>query len=144
MAAPKLPTSILGDLYNRAKTEEQKGLSGLRGTLLGDILAPQWLPIIPQPKIIQDRWFKDTNIDIDGYTFQRCRFDRCSLITEAATFNFESCFVSADCRLYFKGPALKTARLLMHHMRGEGRIQTRPAEETLYAIINPDGTFTLK
>ena len=49
MAAPKLPTSILGDWYNRAKTGEQKGLAGLRGTLLENILKTQGLPIFPQP-----------------------------------------------------------------------------------------------
>jgi hypothetical protein len=115
------------------------------GTTLDAILkalGPAAYP--PVSPIIQDRWFKDETINIDGYTFQRCRFDRCKLITDWATFSFEHSFISPDCTLYFNGPALKTARLLIHHMRLGRRFELKENELGLAATINSDGTFTLK
>jgi hypothetical protein len=64
----------------------------------------------PAPPLIQARWFKGETIHIDGYTFERCRFDGCNLVTEMATFAFKDCVIGPDCSLYFTGPALKVAR----------------------------------
>jgi hypothetical protein len=98
----------------------------------------------PPPPVIQNRWFKDETIRIDGYIFERCRFDRCNLVTEAATFSFRSCFISGDCGLYFVGAALKVARLVMHALTVKQRITKIAGEEALHATINPDGTFSLE
>ncbi len=96
------------------------------------------------PPVIQDRWFKDETLRIDGYTFERCRFDRCKLMSDMATFTFRECFLSPDCGLYFTGPALKVARLLMHALHIKERITPVAGEEALYATLNPDGTFSLE
>lgn len=101
------------------------------------------LPFQPPP-VIRDRWFKGESIRIDGYTFERCRFDGCSLVTEMATFTFKSCFISPDCGLYLVGPALKVARLLMHTLTVKNRITRVAGEEALYATLNQDGTFSLE
>ena len=45
--------------------------------------------------------------------------------------------------LYFTGPSLKVARLLMHTPEVKGRIVRVAGEEALFAHVNPDGTFTL-
>ena len=113
------------------------------GSELGDIAQSIFgLPPIPPP--VQGAWYKNQTVHIDGYTFEDCRFDACKLVTEAATFKFRRCFISADCQLYFRGPALKVARLLMHVLRLQGRIQTGVDEEGVYATINDDRTFTLE
>ena len=109
---------------------------------LSELFGPG-LPL-PAPPVIRDRWFKNETIRIDGYTFERCRFDGCKLVAEMATFTFKSCFISPDCGLYFVGPALKVARLLMHTLRVKGRITTVAGEEALYAELNSDGTFSLE
>ena len=117
-------------------------LPQLEGLRLSDLLgAPTFTP---QPPIIQDRWFKDTTLYIDGYVFERCRFDQCNLGTELATFAFRECFLAPDTRIYFKGPSLKIARLLTHFLRIQGRIQMARGEEGIYATINHDGTFSLE
>lgn len=100
--------------------------------------------IFSEPSVIQDRWFKDTTVFIDGYTFERCRFDRCKLTTQLATFVFRQCFISSDSMLYFQGPSLKIARLLMHYLRQQGRIRMVEGEAGIYAVINSDGTFSLE
>src|SRR5438132_13045104 len=76
----------------------------------------------PAPPVIKDGWFKNETINIDGYTFEHCRFDRCKLVTAVATFTFRHCFIADDCGLYFTGPALKVARLLMHTLKVKGRL----------------------
>ena len=98
----------------------------------------------PPPPLIQNRWFKDETIRIDGYTFERCRFDRCKLVTQMASFTFRSCFISPDCGLYFVGAALKVARLIMHSLAIKSRLTKVDGEEGLYATINDDGTFSLE
>jgi hypothetical protein len=113
---------------------------------LGDIArnAPllNFPPVPPPP--IKGAWFKHQTIYVDGHTFEDCRFDACQLVTEFATFNFQRCFISPDCRLYFRGPALKTVRLLMHMLKLHGRISELSDESSVYATVNKDGTFTLE
>ena len=96
------------------------------------------------PPTVQDRWFKDTTVYLDGYVFERCRFDRCQLVTEQATFTFRQCVISPDCGLVFSGPALKLARLLMHTLAVKRRIQPLTGEQNLLPQSNADGTFTLE
>lgn len=96
------------------------------------------------PPIVRDRWFKDTTVYLDGYVFERCRFDRCQLVTQQATFVFRECVISADCSVYFSGPGLKLARFLMHTLAVKQRIQIVPGEQNLFPQINADGTFTLE
>ncbi len=97
----------------------------------------------PSPPVIHQRWFKDQTIHIDGYTFELCRFDRCHLITEQATFAFRNCFISPDTAIYFRGPSLKIARLLMHTLRLRGRVVKLHGEEAIFPTDNTDGTFSL-
>lgn len=109
---------------------------------LSELFGPG-LPL-PAPPVIRAGYFRGETIRIDGYTFERCRFDGCHLVTEMATFAFKECVIGADCGLYFTGPALKVARLLMHTLQVKGRIVRVAGEEALFAHINPDGTFTLE
>jgi hypothetical protein len=97
----------------------------------------------PSP-IVEGRWFKDVVVYLDGYVFERCRFDRCQLITEQATFTFRQCVISSDCGVVFSGLALKVARLLMNTLKDKGRVEVMPAEQNLLPLITSDGTFTLE
>lgn len=142
MAEPpkKLPSFRLQDIIGKGMEQQQQ-----TGTALTELLeCAAWPQFPPLPPIIQDRWFKDDVVYIDGYIFEKCRFDRCKLITENATFTFRNCFISPDCRLFFKGPALKIVRLLMHTLRMQKRIQILRGEEGVYATPNSDGTFSLE
>ena len=116
--------------------------SGPASSVLADWLTN--LSAVRTPPVIADRWFKDQTIHIDGYVFERCRFDRCSLVTELATFSFRGCYISPECGLFFKGPSLKIAALLMHGLRLKGRVQDIAGEITIGVRINTDGTFTLE
>jgi hypothetical protein len=135
-----LPISIFSDWYKKSMQEKQE-----QDIRLSDVFAAlTGLPTLPGPLTIQDRWYKDETIQVDTYTFERCRFDRYKLVTEYATFVFRNCFISADCRLFFKGPSLKVLKLVMHYLRIQNRVQMMEGEEGVYAILNPDGTFSLE
>jgi len=109
---------------------------------LSELFGPGLPP--PLPPVIRSRWFKNETLRIDGYRFERCRFDSCNLVTEMASFAFKDSVIGPDCGLYFTGPALKVARLLMHTLEVKGRIVRVAGEEALFAHVNPDGTFTLE
>jgi hypothetical protein len=102
-------------------------------------------PAPPQTPPIQGRWFNNQTINIDGYTFEGCRFDQCSLVTSMATFTLRDCYIAPTCSIFFDGPTLKVVRLLMHDLTLKGRIEYRPAESGLYPpVVTPDGRFTLE
>lgn len=122
----------LGDLFKA--TSKDEGLAALAD------IAKSMLPAGP----VRGAWFKNQAVSIDGYTFEDCRFDSCQLVTESATFSFRRCFISSDCRLFFRGPALKTVRFLMHALQLQKRVEVRVDELGVYATINSDGTFTLE
>ncbi len=102
------------------------------------------LPTPPPPPVIRDRWFKDQIVHIDGYVFERCRFDRCKLVTEFATFTFRQSYISPECQMLFAGPSLKVVKLILHHVAMRGRLVKLPREEGVFPTINADGTFTLE
>ncbi len=102
------------------------------------------LATILSRQTIQDRWFKDTTVHLDGYTFERCRFDRCQLVTEHATYILRNCVISPDCGVFFGEPALKTVRLLMQTLYDKKRISPMKGEEKIFPQQNSDGTFTLE
>ncbi len=94
---------------------------------------------------ISDRWFSGTTVYLDGYTFERCRFDSCNLVTERATFSFRDCFISPNCDLYFKGPALKVVQLILHSLGLKGRVSQTLSDVLLglFPTVNNDGTFSI-
>ena len=110
--------------------------------VLAETLFPQSNPPIFAAPVIQDRWYKDQTIHIDGYTFERCRFDRCRLLTAVGTFAFRQCYISPDCSVFFDGAGLKVARLVMHQLAMHGRVQELPTDEGIFPTLNADGTWS--
>ena len=125
----------LGDI---AKAAQSRGSPSPLQQLLASLSSP------PGPPVIQDRWFRGQTIYIDGYTFERCRFDGCQLVTSMAKFAFRDCFIDPTCRILFDGPALKTAKLLMHDLAMKRRVTPQPGEAGIFPPVKPDGTFTVE
>ncbi len=136
---PEKPIFNLADLLGSG-AQEESALTSLARALAGN--APPLVP--PPPPPVHGKWFKDQTLQIDGYVFEGCRFDRCKLITELAIFTFKNCYISPDCSIHFSGPSLKIVRLLLHFLRLQGRVNILPNEQGLLATSNPDGTFSLE
>lgn len=135
---PKIPSS-LSDILGQLPPKQDA--YNFAAEFLRSISSP---PPAPAPPTIEDRWFKDQSINIDGYTFVRCRFDRCKLVTERATFAFRNCYLDPQTGLFFNGAALKLVRLLIHALVQRGRITLLPNEMGLLPTTHPDSTFTLE
>ena len=140
---PQKPIDSFVDLVRALGPQEPDNpvIAALRALrALADAPAP------PAPPVIQDRWFNNGTIYIDGYTYERCRFDGCNLVTSMATFTFRDCYIDpVTCRFYFDGPALKIVRLFAQDLVMKGRLDYRPEEDGMYPrIVSPDGKFTLE
>jgi hypothetical protein len=145
--SPEIPKT-LRDILSKSQglpVSQTFGTPTSTGETLSQLLNLSSLspPAQPPPPVINDRWFKDQTIYLDGYTFERCRFDGCTLVISEATFSLKRCFIAPNCRLFFTGRSLKVARLLLHTMRIQGRIQMLAGEEGVFAAMGTDGTFTV-
>lgn len=83
------------------------------------------------------QYFLNQTIYIDDYTFERCRFDNCTLVTYKGTFRFVHCIV-ANTAIQYGAEAFKVAKLF----------NSMTTYSDLYpsfkVTINADGTFTLE
>ena len=145
---PPNPTKSLSDFLRKSQALPDQGLPLPPGKnespLLRALLDMGTLPPAPQPPVIRDRWFKDQTLHIDGYVFERCRFDRCKLVTQIGTFVFRNSYIAPDCQAFFQGPSLKIVKFILHHVAMRGRISKLPGEQGIFPTINADGTFTLE
>ena len=73
-------------------------ISSLAGLLAG--LAPH----------VQDRYYKNQTVVLDGYTFTNCCFHNCVLVTETGTFSLKSCAVW-NCQIRYGPNAVRIIRL---------------------------------
>jgi len=63
-----------------------------------------------QPYVIENRVYKNVQINLDGYTFRNCAFIGCELHTRKGNFFILDCHL-ADCTIYFAGNAIRIVRL---------------------------------
>ena len=85
-----------------------------------------------------EQYFLDQVVYIDDYTFEKCRFDRCRLITFKGTFKFTNCVISANTIIEYGGDAFKVAKLF-NSMAVYG-----DSYPNFKVTINTDGTITLE
>jgi hypothetical protein len=59
---------------------------------------------------LEDQWFKDQEVWLDGRTFTRCFFEKCTLRTATGAFFLDDCRIVRSA-LYLSGNALNAAKL---------------------------------
>lgn len=91
--------------------------------------------------IVVGQWFSNSTIEIDGYHFERCRFDNCTLRSTRGDFQMTNCYVAANNKLYFLSNTYKQIKLLLHRQQMRG--QTLDDLTALKPVANPDGTITI-
>lgn len=62
------------------------------------------------PYKIEGQWYYRQQVYLDGYTFIRCRFDQCDLITSKGSFVIDHCFF-AQCKFIYLDTAARIVRL---------------------------------
>jgi len=91
-----------------------------------------------QLTLVQNLWYHDQSIVLDGYRFVNCRFDDCTLITHNGDFTLSHCFLSDGTRIGY-GPNILKAIRLYNIRDGEGF----PAE-IFVAQRHEDQTITIE
>ena len=64
------------------------------------------------PKRVHGLWFSEKSITLDGYVFEECRFDKCTLhVNNAENVTLLRCFVSDDSHFTFGQSSLSAIKL---------------------------------
>lgn len=82
---------------------ESKHSGGLLSSALAGALTP---------KRVHGLWFSEKSITLDGYIFEECRFDKCSLyVGNAENVSLLNCYISDDSHFVFGQSALSAIKL---------------------------------
>jgi len=85
---------------------------------------------------VQNRYYKDETVHLDGYTFTNCCFNNCTLVTETGAFSIKNCLILPNCKIHF-GPA--ATRVIQLWNVSNQNIQW----PFFNPQIHPDGSITI-
>ena len=63
---------------------------------------------------VENIWFNNQTVTLDGYYFHQCRFDACKLNISSTNFEIHRCFIDEDTEIYFDGEMIKILKLFHH------------------------------
>jgi len=109
---------------------------GQRDVTINPSKLPQLLGLLPFQK--KEQYFLNQTVYIDDYTFVKCRFDKCHLVTFKGTFKFNHCIIDPSTIIQYGGESLKIATLF-----NETTLKSE-LYPNFKARINEDGTFSLE
>ena len=119
------PSAIPTGLLNSSPATNPNIGSWLGGLLTGD------------PYKVEGQWYHNKLIHLDGYTFERCRFDSCDIHISTGNFRVNHCYF-ANCRFFYSGNALNLVRLYNINAN-----EARSNWPYLAPTLNSDGTLTI-
>ena len=105
------------------------GMGGVPLPILSTLLANM-------SKTVQDRFYKNQVINIDGYTFTNCCFQGCTLVTETGVFVLDGCTL-LGCTVQFGDNAIRLVKLF-NFLAGMTKYPF------FYPVIASDGSITIK
>lgn len=84
-------------------------------------------------------YFLNKKIVLDGYSFEGCRFDRCTLVVTTTNFDITNCIIDASCKIEYGSHVTKIIQLFN---------SVHPKAYEFFAppfvpLRNPDGTITI-
>lgn len=85
---------------------------------------------------VEDRYYRDCTVNLDGYEFVNCRFDRCMLATRTGHFRLKGCVIHEGSASY-GGPANNIVKLYNR----PGRQWTAFASASLCADVDGAGNI---
>lgn len=89
---------------------------------------------------VENLYFLDKKIILDGYSFTGCRFDRCTLVITTSNFELINCFVDASCTIEYGHQVTKIIQLFNSRYPQAYQFFAPP----FVPVINPNGTITIK
>jgi hypothetical protein len=116
-----------------ADEKSKEGLVGLGSLLLASPSRRRLL----EHYVVDNRVYKRTEINLDGYTFRNCAFIGCILHTSKGNFRLESCHVAGSV-IHFSGHALRIVKLASILLGNWDQLNVG-----LRAAIQVDGSVTI-
>lgn len=96
------------------------------------------LALLNKPEV-SGVWYNAKEVKLDGYKFNSCRFDKCTLIVTSTNFELNNCYISEDTTIRFGSEITKPIRLFNH--RDQAVYKSLPF---FAPTLNADGTITVK
>lgn len=95
---------------------------------------------------VQGKWFSRSNVSLDGYEFESCRFDNCTIIIETGDFIMRNCFVAENNRVLMAHGARKAVSLLIYRLGQNNAVLKTILSglEGLHPKIKQDGTISVE
>ncbi len=92
---------------------------------------------------IQGKWFSGSDVSLDGYEFERCRFDKCSLISSNGDFIMKDCFIADNNSVTVGDGAQRIVTLALYRLSMHIPILQQIRKPPVSPIFNPDGTISI-
>lgn len=107
------------------------GIGGLgaRANLLAGLAGP--LPL-------KNVYYKNKIVNLDGYRFEECRFDGCTLILYSTNFVLHKCVIDEGCVIQYGPAVVKVVQLFTS--RYPSFAELLPG---LSPVHHPDGTISI-
>jgi hypothetical protein len=102
---------------------------------LGSSFGEGLLSLAARPQLYSV-WYHRQNFHIDGYHFNRCRFDECILHLSSGNFEFTNCIISQDTTVVFQGNTIAIVRLF-------SRLLAWQTTSPFAPIFHEDGTISI-
>jgi hypothetical protein len=92
-------------------------------------------PQLQYPKI-ENLWYNQKVVRLDGWNFYGCRFDNCRLIIETPYFILNNCYIDGSNTIELHGSLMNAVRFLNITSHGAGHSTYKP-------VRNIDGTISI-
>jgi hypothetical protein len=100
-----------------------------------EAILAQLLRSMPFP--VEGKWFYNQEVQLDGYSFVKCRFENCTLKLSRGLFALDHCRLSG-CSVIFSDEALAVARLWNTFLPNWNQFHP-----TLRPTVHEDGTVSV-
>ena len=88
---------------------------------------------------VQNIWYNEKTVHLDGYIFDGCRFDRCKLCFVSANFRLINCYIGEGTTINVGGDAVLPIRFFNYFANKE----VSKAHPFFAPFQNLDGTITI-
>lgn len=100
--------------------------------------SPGLANLIPEMPTVNQVWFNQKELHLDGYKFVGCRFDGCKLHLSSTNFSLTRCKIDDTTVIFFNGKILNIIRL--YNIRNQSAHMFAP---DLSPVRHGDGTISI-
>ena len=114
---------------------------GLQGAsqMPGELAKTLALLFLSAPVTIENRWFNNQDVTLDGFNFVRCRFDNCRFLVGRGAFKFDHCLVAGGSAQYSE----EAGRIVRLYSLPAGQGSALPQDCLIRPMWHEDGTFSI-